>query len=40
MHLAQSSIGMGEGRKPPPLSYDEFLKAWDTWIQKGGYAPK
>lgn len=38
--LVKAGWNMGEGRKPPPLSYDEFLKAWDTWIQKGGYAPK
>ncbi len=29
----------GEGRTLPPLSYAEFLKAWDTWINTGGYAP-
>jgi hypothetical protein len=38
--LVKSGWNMGEGRKPPPLSYDAFVKAWDTWIQKGGYAPK
>jgi hypothetical protein len=38
--LVKAGWNMGEGRKPPPLSYDEFLKEWDTWIQKGGYAPK
>jgi hypothetical protein len=31
---------MGEGRTPPPLAYDAFLNVWDTWIKKGGYAPK
>ena len=31
---------MGEGRPAPPLDYAAFLKAWDTWIEKGGYAPK
>ena len=30
----------GEGRTTPPLSYDEFKKAWITWIEKGAYAPK
>jgi len=29
----------GEGRATPPLSYPEFVKAWDTWIKTGGYAP-
>ena len=29
----------GEGRTTPPLNYDEFVKAWDTWINTGGYAP-
>ncbi len=38
--LVKAAWNMGEGRKPPPLSYEAFLKAWDTWIQKGGYAPK
>jgi hypothetical protein len=30
----------GEGRTLPPLRYDEFVKAWTTWIEKGAYAPK
>lgn len=29
----------GEGRTLPPLSYAEFVKAWNTWIEKGAYAP-
>lgn len=29
----------GEGRALPPMSYEEFVKAWTTWIKKGGYAP-
>lgn len=29
----------GEGRRLPPLSYEAFVQAWDTWIEKGGYAP-
>jgi len=37
--LVKAGWNMGEGRLPPPLAYDEFLKAWDTWINKGGYAP-
>jgi len=38
--LVKAGWNMGEGRKPPPLGYNAFLKAWDTWINKGGYAPK
>ncbi len=38
--LVKAGWNMGEGRKPPPLTYQEFVKAWDTWIEKGGYAPK
>ncbi len=38
--LVKAGWTMGEGRKPPPLTYDEFVAAWDTWITKGGYAPK
>ena len=38
--LVKAGWNMGEGRKPPPLSYDSFLVVWDTWINKGGYAPQ
>jgi hypothetical protein len=31
---------MGEGRPAPPLSHEEFKKAWITWLEKGAYAPK
>lgn len=37
--LVKAGWNMGEGRKPPPLSYEEFVAAWDTWIKTGGYAP-
>ncbi len=30
----------GEGRTLPPMSHEEFKKAWVTWINKGAYAPK
>lgn len=30
----------GEGRSVPPMSYDDFKKAWLTWIEKGAYAPQ
>jgi hypothetical protein len=29
----------GEGRTKPPLDYEEFKKAWLTWLEKGAYAP-
>jgi mono/diheme cytochrome c family protein len=38
--LVKAGWNMGEGRKPPPLSYEEFVIAWDTWIKTGGVAPK
>ncbi len=38
--LVKAAWNMGEGRTPPPLTYDTFLTVWDTWIDKGGYAPK
>jgi hypothetical protein len=38
--LVKAGWNMGEGRIPPPLSYDDFTAAWDTWIEKGAYAPK
>ena len=38
--LVKAAWSMGEGRMPPPLAYNDFLKVWDTWISKGGYAPK
>jgi hypothetical protein len=38
--LVKAGWNMGEGRKPPPLSYAEFVAAWDEWINKGGIAPR
>jgi len=38
--LVKAGWNMGEGRMPPPLSYPAFVTAWNTWINKGGYAPK
>ena len=38
--LVKAGWDMGEGRPAPPLAYNDFLKVWDTWINKGGYAPK
>ncbi|MBC7850850.1 MAG: hypothetical protein H7Y31_14000 [Chitinophagaceae bacterium] len=37
--LVKAGWNMGEGRKPPPLTYPEFVEVWDTWINTGGYAP-
>ena len=37
--LVKAAWNMGEGRKPPPLAYDEFVTVWDEWINKGGVAP-
>lgn len=37
--LVKSGWNMGEGRPAPPLSYTAFLQVWDTWIEKGAYAP-
>lgn len=38
--LVKAGWNMGEGRKPPPLTYNEFVKAWNTWIETGAYAPR
>ena len=32
--LVKAGWNMGEGRMPPPLGYNDFLKVWDTWIKK------
>ncbi len=37
--LVKAGWNMGGDRTPPPLAYDDFVKAWDTWINNGGYAP-
>ena len=37
--LVKAGWAMGGDRKAPPLSYAAFVKVWDTWINKGGYAP-
>jgi hypothetical protein len=38
--LVKVGWNTGEGRKPPPLSYTEFVAAWDEWINKDGIAPR
>lgn len=37
--LVKAGWNPGEGRALPPLSYTTFVKAWDTWINKGSFAP-
>ena len=37
--LVKAGWAMGGDRKAPPLSYTAFLNVWDTWINKGGFAP-
>ena len=38
--LVKIGWDMGEGRTVPPLSHEEFKKAWITWLETGAYAPK
>ena len=38
--LVIAGWNMGEGRILPPMSHEEFVKVWTTWIKKGAYAPK
>jgi hypothetical protein len=38
--LVMAAWNPGEGRTLPPMSYDDFKKAWITWIEKGAYAPQ
>jgi hypothetical protein len=38
--LVKAAWNMGEGRVPPPMSYTAFVAAWDSWVNRGGYAPK
>ena len=37
--LVKVGWDMGEGRPAPPMSHEEFKKAWITWIEKGAFAP-
>jgi hypothetical protein len=37
--LVKAGWDPGEGRTVPPMSYEEFKKAWITWIKSGAYAP-
>ena len=38
--LVKAGWDPGEGRTVPPMSYEEFKKAWITWIRSGAYAPR
>ena len=38
--LVKAGWDPGEGRTVPPMSHEEFKKAWVTWIETGAYAPK
>ena len=38
--LVKAGWNPGEGRTLPPLTHEEFKKAWITWIENGAYAPK
>src|SRR5688572_22707762 len=38
--LVKAGWDPGEGRTVPPMSHEEFKKAWITWIKSGAYAPK
>lgn len=37
--LVRGGWNPGEGRTVPPLTYEQFKKAWITWLQTGAYAP-
>jgi len=38
--LVKGAWDPGEGRTVPPMSHEQFKKAWITWIKTGAYAPK
>jgi len=38
--LVIAGWNMGEGRKLPPMTHEEFVKVWNTWLNKGAYAPR
>jgi hypothetical protein len=38
--LVKAGWNPGEGRTVPPMSHEEFKKAWITWIRTGAYAPR
>lgn len=38
--LVMAAWNPGEGRTLPPMSHEEFKKAWETWLKKGAYVPR
>lgn len=38
--LVKAGWNPGEGRSLPPMAYEDFKKAWITWIAKGAYVPE
>ncbi len=38
--LVKAGWNPGEGRTLPPISHEEFKKAWITWIEKGAFVPR
>jgi hypothetical protein len=38
--LVKAGWNPSEGRTLPPVSHQEFSRAWETWIKKGAYPPK
>jgi hypothetical protein len=38
--LVKAGWNPGEGRTVPPLTHEEFKKAWITWLKTGAYAPR
>jgi hypothetical protein len=37
--LVKSGWNPGEGRTLPPLTHEEFVQVWNTWLKKGAYIP-
>lgn len=37
--LVKAGWNPGEGRTLPPLTHEEFKKAWTTWLTKGAFIP-
>ena len=38
--LVKAGWNPAEGHTVPPMTHNEFKKAWITWIEKGAYAPR
>jgi hypothetical protein len=38
--LVKAGWNPGEGYTLPPMTHEEFKKAWIAWIEKGAYAPQ